>query len=48
MKYIVSMRTKYGKYSTIEKDFNGASHFINWTNMMERKGHKIIGYNTEN
>lgn len=39
----ISMKSMYGNYSVIEKDFKDERHFSNWYKLMSNKGHKIIG-----
>lgn len=37
------MKSMYGNYSRIVKEFKDDTHLSNWYKMMSNKGHKIIG-----
>lgn len=43
VKYTIGLRSRYGNYQTIKKEFNDERHFSNWYDFMEGKGFKIIG-----
>lgn len=42
MKYEITLYTVYRKYSTFLKTFTSKQHMTNWTNVMAKKGHKVI------
>jgi hypothetical protein len=41
--YSITIKTQWGVYNTLTKDFNGKAHLNNWCSLMERKGNKVIG-----
>lgn len=43
MTRVIAMKSMYGKYTKMVKDFKDESHLNNWVNSMNNKGHKIIG-----
>jgi len=43
MRVQIELKSRYGNYMTIVKDFNNETHQTNWCRMMLRNGHKVIG-----
>ncbi len=43
MKKVISMKSVYGKYTNVVKEFTNQNHLDNWYKLMSNKGHKIIG-----
>tara|TARA_S200002703_G_C3799488_1_gene247005 strand:+ start:73 stop:216 length:144 start_codon:yes stop_codon:yes gene_type:complete len=39
----IDLKSAYGKYSSFDKEFKNEEHLNNWINLMNRKGHKVIG-----
>ena len=44
----ISMKSMYGNYSVIDKEFKDEMHFSNWYKLMSNKGHIIIGIYGDN
>jgi len=42
MEYEITLYTTYKKYTTFVKTFTSEQHMTNWTNVMNKKGHKVI------
>jgi len=42
MDYEITLYTTYKKYTTFVKTFTSEQHMTNWTNVMAKKGHKVI------
>jgi hypothetical protein len=40
---VISMKSMYGNYTNMVKEFKDQSHLDNWYKLMSNKGHKIIG-----